>query len=62
MGYILSNHFGKFMIVLFILWLFAVAWLLTEVGNKVEDAGGAKQILIDVGKEAKDIYKEIQTN
>ena len=34
--------------------------LVTLVGNRIDRAGGPKQILIDVGKDAKDIITEIQ--
>ena len=30
------------------------------VGYKIEQSGGVKQILIDVGKDAKDVIKEIE--
>jgi len=30
------------------------------VDRQIEEAGGVKQILIDVGKDAKDIVKEVQ--
>jgi len=34
--------------------------LVTLIGHQIDQAGGTKQILIDVGKDAKDIINEIQ--
>lgn len=44
-------------IVVMVLLIGTTTWL---VSTAVEDAGGVKQILIDVGRDAKDIVNKVQ--
>lgn len=37
-----------------------MVFLVNSVGNQIQDAGGFRQIVIDAGKELKDIIAEIE--
>lgn len=50
----------KAVIVVIIIIIISIPFMIHDCNRKIEKAGGMKQIIIDVGKEAKDIKKEIE--
>lgn len=61
-------RFGKFkidpfyilMVVVLAAIIFGSVFLFHKAKTEIEDAGGVKQIIIDVGKDIKDIRKQIE--
>ncbi len=56
------TKFEKGMVVATLLCLLSVAGLITYVNHSIEETGGMKQVIIDTGKEIKDIKEKINND
>jgi cell division protein YceG involved in septum cleavage len=59
-GKLRVDLFYVLMIVIFVIMCCGSIFLAHHIGNKIEEAGGARQIIIDIGKDVKEIAKEIE--
>lgn len=56
----LLDHLGKIIIALFITMVLCFGYAINTISNGIEEAGGVKSLMIDAGKELKDITTEIE--
>jgi hypothetical protein len=61
-GKLKIDLFYLLMIGILVLCFIGSVFLVNHANNKIKAAGGVKQIIIEVGKDVKDIVKEIETD
>lgn len=53
---------GAVFIIVVVVWLSCFIYSIKRIGDKIDHNGGIKQVIIDVGKEIKDIKRQIETD